>query len=334
MARPGTRAVLVAIAAGALAIPGVAQASTMTVTSSTDDFFIAAGCSLREAVQTANTNTALANGCPRSGAGNNDTILIAGGINPVLVTVPDASPEDNADGDLDIEADPAVEGTLTIQGNGQALTTIQGGAGVGYGPDRLIDHLDGTLTIRDVTLKEGNTAAAAAGGGIRSAPGTGAADLFTLIDATVSGNNADTNGGGLDLGAHNAVAITNPTISGNHAVGNDAQGGGINVSGNIANLTISGGQISGNDVDNGPDDIGNRGGGLAVNANGTTTIDGTTISDNAAGGGVGGGVAQGRLWDDEHQWRDDQRQSPGLRRRRHQGPHRAGEHQRNAGHGQ
>jgi hypothetical protein len=297
MGSRGRSGVFAAIALFAAAFtPAVAEAGTITVTTSADEFFTAGGtgCSIREAVSTAAGNGTTVFGCTYNAAGGiNDTIQFASSsVHPVLTIAPDGTPDDNADGDLDVEADPATEGTLTIQGLGQGTTTVEGGVGLNDGPDRLIDQEDGTLTIQDLTLKEGNTASAEAGGGIRSRPGTAAADTLTLDNTTLSGSTADTNGGGLEAGPANTVAINNSIVSANHGGANGAvgaRGGGIHV-GNVTNFSFTGGQIADNDL--GPnDDQTRRGGGFASASAGTVTISGATIANNQSGGGRGDGVA-------------------------------------------
>jgi len=279
----------------ALALPGIAQAGTVTVTTSADEFFAAGGtgCSMREAISTAAANATMPNGCSYSAAGGiNDTIQFANtSVHPVLTIVPAGNADDNASGDLDIEADPATEGTLTIQGLGEATTTIEGGVGLNDGPDRLIDQVDGTLTIEDLTLEDGNTAAAEPGGGIRSRPGTGAADTLTVDHVSFIDNTADTSGGGIDATGVAAVTITDSTFDFNHARGAAAaRGGGINVGSSVANFSFTGGQIADNDLLPN-DDQTRRGGGFANSSAGTVTISGATIANNQSGGGRGDGVA-------------------------------------------
>ena len=81
-----------------------------------------------------------------------------------------------ANTNLDIEADPAAEGTLRILGLGQASTTIEGGAGAAVGTDRVLDHEDGALTVENLTLKEGRATGTESGGGIRTLSSQAAAD--------------------------------------------------------------------------------------------------------------------------------------------------------------
>ena len=290
--RSGVFAAIVLFAA-ALS-PAAAQAGTVTVTTSADEFFApgGTGCSVREAISTAAANATMPNGCSYNAAGGiNDTIQFANtSVHPVLTIAPTGNADDNASGDLDIEADPATEGTLTIQGLGQATTTVEGGVGLNDGPDRLIDHEDGTLTIQDLTLEDGNTAAAEAGGGVRSRPGTAAADTLTINRVTFEDNTADTNGGGIDATGVAAVTIADSVFDFNHALGTGGGGGGINVGSNVTSFALTGGELTENMVGQN-DDLNTEGGGFANSSSGTVSITGTTISGNSVAGGKGGGVS-------------------------------------------
>jgi CSLREA domain-containing protein len=284
----------VATCAAFVALAGAAQAGTITVTTSADEFFTAGGtgCSMREAISTAAANATQANGCTYNAAGGiNDTIQFASSsINPVLTIAPTGNPDDNASGDLDIEADPVTEGTLTIHGLGQGTTTVEGGVGLNDGPDRLIDQVDGTLTIQDLILKDGNTAGAAErGGGIRSRPGTAAADVLNLDHVTLNNNTADGIGGGIDITGAADVNISDSIFEFNDAIGPGAAGGGISVGVNVTSFDLTGGQISDNMVGQN-DDMNTEGGGFTNASSGSVSISGTTISGNSVAGGKGGGV--------------------------------------------
>jgi RNase P/RNase MRP subunit p29 len=285
----------VATCAAFVVLASAAQAGTITVSTSADEFFtpMGTGCSMREAISTAAANATQANGCTYNAAGGiNDTIQFgSSSVNPVLTIVPAGNPDDNASGDLDIEADPATEGTLTIQGLGQGTTTIEGGVGLNDGPDRLIDHEDGTLTIQDLILKDGHTAAAAErGGGIRSRPGTTAADVLNLDHVTLNNNTADGFGGGLDATGVADVNISDSIFDFNHTIGTGTAGGGISVGVNYTSFDLTGGQLSDNTVGQN-DDLTGEGGGFTNASSGSVSISGTTISGNSVAGGKGGGLS-------------------------------------------
>ncbi len=94
------------------------HAGTITVTLDFDRFDAGAtsDCSLREAVQTANTNAPFA-GCQALGSLDDDVIVFDPGVNTVFITRTVSGPDNdhNEDGDLDVFVG-TVSGTLTVQG--------------------------------------------------------------------------------------------------------------------------------------------------------------------------------------------------------------------------
>jgi parallel beta-helix repeat protein len=187
-------------------------------------------------------------------------------------------------GRLDLTKAVGVTGSLTVQGPGANLLSINGNnassvfflgsgrtatlagltitggkAGRGGG---LNNH--GTVTLNNCTLS-GNSASF--GGALANYHGTA-----TLNRCTVSGNSA-VNGGGLYT-FKGAVTLTNSTVSGNAA----ANGGGLGSAGGAVRLINS--TVSGNASTN-------RGGGLYLYG-GTATLSDCTISGNSAtqGGGL------------------------------------------------
>jgi len=108
------------------------------------------------------------------------------------------------------------------------------------------------------------------GGGVYVSGG-----IFTMNGGIISGNAADSSGGGVFVFGDGTFTMSNGTISGNTADGLGGGGGG-GVSVNGGTFTMNGGTISGN-----------TGGGVWVN--GTFTMSDGTISGNTAdssGGGV------------------------------------------------
>ena len=217
------------------------------------------GCSLREAIEAANTDAAFG-GCP-AGAGV-DTIRLAAGTY-VRSIAPDASGNDNLDGDLD------VAGQLTITNTSDAPAVIDGN-----GLDRVIHVLGtGNLTGSGITIRNGRTSQS--GGGIRN---EGNLDLFS---STVAGNETtDSFGGGIANSGTATMALTDVTISGNRAEGD---GGGIDQGlGGLASLNSV--TISGNTADT-DGDAGGGGGvlvapGTALNPEGTFNLRNTLIAGN------------------------------------------------------
>jgi CSLREA domain-containing protein len=260
-----------------------AETATITVTTLADEFNTGAGCSLREAVEAADTNAAFG-GCP-AGAGD-DTIVLPAGTHTLSIP-PDASPDDNADGDIDVNS------AVTIQGAGTSATTINGG-----GLDRIFDFFSGPfaaeissltltgassgsgfpeagaiwcsedLTLRDIAL-QGNTSAAH--GGAIACAGT----TLTILNSTFSGNTATTDGGAIWTSAVTLV-VSSSTLTGNEAQTDD--GGGI-AADDDGTLSLTNSTVSGNRADD-------LGGGLYTD--GAATIVGSTISGNEAGDSGGG----------------------------------------------
>jgi CSLREA domain-containing protein len=123
----GIRLFAVATLLGALANvaapPPVAHAATINVNTHEDELNGDGDCSLREAVQAANTNGKVDECTAGQAAPNLDTITFAVGLTPIVLTIaPAGGNDDNANGDLDI----LDGGDLTIQGNGAANTIIDG----------------------------------------------------------------------------------------------------------------------------------------------------------------------------------------------------------------
>ena len=126
---------------GALSSP--AQAATTIIVTTTDDELNSDGdCALREAIQAANTDTAV-DACP-AGSGDDAITLGAGSY---TLTLAGTLEDNNATGDLDIVGST---GDLTVNGAGASSTIIDGG-----GIDRVLHILNGTATINDATVTNG-----------------------------------------------------------------------------------------------------------------------------------------------------------------------------------
>jgi CSLREA domain-containing protein len=120
----GVLALLVG-AASALSLTGggPAHAATITVNTTNDELNSDGDCSLREAIQAANTDATVDACTTGSGA---DTITLPAGT--YTLSLAGASEDANATGDLDITS------VITIDGADAASTTIDGG-----GLDRVLD---------------------------------------------------------------------------------------------------------------------------------------------------------------------------------------------------
>lgn len=284
--------VTVALLATLLPASAVQAAGPILVTTNIDEFNPGAedtGCSLREAVQAANTDAPFG-GCT-AGPGTNQITLPAG-IFPLSLT--GANEDLNATGDLD------VVGTLSIIGQGHP--TING-----HGTDRILEVANGgMLNLQGLTLTGGSapsggaililssnlqlndvvvdsnaatSAGTASGGGI--AVGGFYGSTVSISDSLITRNTAASTtaawGGGIFVAAVGVLTVTNSTIASNVATDGD----GLYNAGTstIRNTTIT---------DNGNNLIGGRGGGI-YNAARTTTLESVTISGNRASNFIGDG---------------------------------------------
>ncbi len=272
----------------------VAHTATLTVNSTTDAVDANPGdgvcatasgvCTLRAAIQEANALP------------GDDTITLPAGT--YILTIAGVNEDAAATGDLDITSN------LAINGAGAATTIINGNGNVTG--DRVF-HIIGsvTVTISGVTIQNGTAASypTVEGGGIDNF-GT-----LMVTDATVAGNLASHDGGGINNETGGSMSLTNATISGNSAQG----GGGIKNHGSMSltKVTISGNNAQGSggiDNDTGGsmsltnvtisgNNAGVFGGGIASNTESSTSLTNVTISGNnagVAGGGIFGAIPGGQ----------------------------------------
>jgi CSLREA domain-containing protein len=217
----------------------VASAATIAPSTTADQLGEdAAACSLREAVQAANSDAAVA-GCP-AGSGP-DTIALA--PDTYQLSRPGGDEDGNATGDLDISGD------LTITNRSVLPATVDGSAG----RDRVLHLLSGSVTVERVTIQGGDSNDS--GGGIFTATPTS----LTLHDSTVTGNRSNYHGGG--IASQGTVLIRNVTITGNRAA---ASGGGYARAANGQIGAINNATITGNLADSDSGGAAGDGGGVAV----------------------------------------------------------------------
>jgi len=231
--------------------------TTINVDTTDDELNNNGDCSLREAIQAANTDASV-DACPAGG--DEDEIILPAGI--YTLTIAGRGDDENETGDLDIS-----DGTLAILGSGAENTVISGDG------DRVI-HVVGqevVLTIQGITITGGKCE----GDGCGEGGGINGGNHLTISNSIISNNHAD-RGGGLYLGG--TVTITNTTIIGNNAFD---YGGGLVVDVNDSVVTIASSSIYGNSA-------GNFGGGITVFGAPTFIVRESSISGNVAtrGGGI------------------------------------------------
>jgi uncharacterized repeat protein (TIGR01451 family)/CSLREA domain-containing protein len=281
---------LLALVALAMLAPG-ARAATFTVTSTADAVDASPGngvcatalglCTLRAAVQEAN---ALPGPDVVNVPAGTYTLTLGGQFEDVAAT-----------GDLD------VHDSLTIQGAGAATTIIEAGATPGAGVDRVFQVWNGTVTIRDVTIRHGTSAQSGGGINVNCATGAQAVQLVfsvvelnrtsdrggaiaveqcpsaqvSVVDSVLRANVAASHGGAVAQGTGaGPIAITTSTLSGNVS---GTTGGGIQ---SFSTLTITHSTISDNTAN------GVSAGGILHTA-GTLTLTNSTLSGNRTNGGGG-----------------------------------------------
>jgi CSLREA domain-containing protein/uncharacterized repeat protein (TIGR01451 family) len=292
--------ILLALAAAPPLSGSASPLVTINVTTTADEYNTnEAACSLREAIQAANTGSYFG-GCTAGGDAN--TIVLPPGTYTLTRTnLANLNEDENITGDLDILA------PLTITGAGAGSTFIQAGTDTSNGIDKVfginppcIDSYD--VTIQDVTIRYGrNTQAwgsgdySHTGGGLDWCSDYGIGD-FTLRDAIVTENtNVYGWGGGINVDTleeyTGTITLDNVVVSNNRALNTIEQvdGGGLNIWCSTCSVVIQGSTISGNQVAN---SFG-KGGGIFYRpsyAGGSLAIHNSTISGNTSAG-KGGGLA-------------------------------------------
>ena len=287
-------------AMGAFALAAsTANAAIITVTTDLDGINNDGECSLREAIQAANTNTDV-DGCSGtnvSGSYGADTIVFSSTISVITLTIQTPSGIDNdnndyLDLDVVVDSDTTTVFTLTIDGGPNGVT-VQGTPGSWQ--DRVFDILTptvpgavaGGVLLRNLNIKFGGpiTSTSETGAGICFLGGGGvrhrSGGLLQVDFGTAERNRADGNGGGIcqDGGQ---LRVSNYTfIAENSSL--DSNGGGVYISG-TAEITAT---VTRNDVE---DD----GGGIYVASGSVVTITNSDVFTNTAANG-GGIYNAGRL---------------------------------------
>ncbi len=256
-----------------------------------------------------------------SGAGSLRAAIDNAAVNEIITFAPAVTAVNLTTGALLIDVDGVVVdgalpagGKVTVSSNGtdrvftvddgdyyvNTMTatlknlTITGGGGTSYG--------GGIFNAEDLTIDNamitGNTALDP--GGVYTAVGGGidSSGNLTISNSMVTGNRAGGTliagylaglGGGINMNAYGALTMTGTSVDNNSAM---EYGGGVRIAG-VGPHSITGGTISGNKLGNTGAGIAQgfnaMGGGLWADAGAGTygmslTIDGTTVSNNEAGG--------------------------------------------------
>src|SRR5512147_2432705 len=120
MSRRAFLGILLAILVWTAIPPRAAHATSIAVTTTTDELNTDGDCSLREAIRAANTNVAV-DACAAGQNDQTDTITVPAGTYTLTVAGYD---NDAAGGDLDLRNNTALD-DLVITGAGAATTIIQ-----------------------------------------------------------------------------------------------------------------------------------------------------------------------------------------------------------------
>ena len=167
--------------------------------------------------------------------------------------------------------DNATDGVeLVIQGNGNS-GDWNGNLFPGVRP--FLIEAGTTVTINDFFITGGNVLGTERGGGIRNLGN------LTINRCSISGNNSEQGGGGINNGPGAVMVINDSTIAGNELVGagSGESGGGIQSEGS---LTISNSTVSGNTSSF-------NGGGIGSSS--SLILDSVTVTGNTVPFGVGSG---------------------------------------------
>jgi CSLREA domain-containing protein len=257
-----------------LSWPAVAQATTITVTSTADGL---GGCTLRNAIKAANQNTAQGT-CP------------AGQPSPTADTIDFSVP---AGSTITLtSALPAITSDVNISGPGQGQLTVSGADT--YHPLKVSSGA--VVSISGLTISHGKwSVACSCFGGAISNSGNLTLNGVAVTQSSVT----DVFGVGGGIFNDGTMTIQNSTVSSNTVsasggANQDPRGGGIYNNGTMSLVlsTVTGNTASGSGATNTSPA---RGGGIFNDDAGNLTIDRSTVSSNAAtANAMGGNSALGQ----------------------------------------
>ncbi len=314
-------AIVALMAAVALGMTSAPQAASITVDTVDDEVNTDGDCSLREAVQSANTDSAV-DGCS-AGSGADTITLPAGtyslatvGTSLVLSTQITLEGADAATTTIEAAGSPGVATLRVLDVEATATATLRH-LTIRHGVSTAFSETDycggggivnrGTLVVEDSVITDNQTAyrnagLPAFGGGICSS------GPITLTRCTVTENQTAGSwsgsgpGGGIATRPGGVLVATELTVSEN-VIGDDpsspGDGGGLDL---YDQATLTDCTITNNSAGSATNEFGTNfggdGGGISVHTFGPVTIERTLISSNSAGdasgfdahGGNGGGL--------------------------------------------
>lgn len=260
-----------------MALSADAHGATVAVNTATDDFgSVTSNCSLREAIQSTNTNANFG-GCIASGSYNTGSVR-----DPDIITLPTlvsggftlgrvGNDDSNVAGDLDIDGD------LHIIGVSAANSVIRGNTSApDFDRHRLMQIHEGTVLLVDLTLRDGLENDITAGGGLRTEFGT----ATVLNRVTVTNNTTDGNAGGILNGG--TMSLNDSVVSFNQTIRSDDGGGGIFVESGRS-LTLNNSRVLNNTVNAGNIGIA-QGGGIHGALNSELILNNSVVDGNVAEG--------------------------------------------------
>ena len=233
-------------------------------------------CTLREAINNANTDSDTTSGDCTAGSGY-DNIVFAGSAGPLDITLTSSLPDIVDNAGLTIDGD----NRITLSGNGsvRVLYVDAGWSGGGFKLQNIsvthgsategggLINSQGKVTITHSVFSNNN--ATNVGGGVANA---GTFATLTITDSTFSNNSATNDGGGVDNNTGSTLTIANSTFSNNSA---DNGGGVENIN---STLTLLNSTFSGNSATSGAT-VGTWNSSIAP----TTTIRNTIIANSISG---------------------------------------------------
>ena len=300
------RPLICCLSVAVLGLAAPANAATITVTTEADERNADGDCSLREAIESANRDTAV-DACEAGEAGpdeiefdaalsNRTVSLFRGSIevtDSVSVDVGQAlglTVRSDADSSLFV----VTSGTLSLSGLTFSGATAERGAVVYVGPDGSFDGTDltfsgneatgddatdggaavyndgGTVTLTGCTFEDNDaTGTSGSGGALFNNDGS-----LTVTGSTFTGNTANRAGGAIES-RDGTLTLRDTDFTDNAAGSNPGNGGALHISG-TGDADVRGGTVSGN--------LAAREGGGFWNSSGTMRISNTTFDDNEGQG--------------------------------------------------